>query len=288
MSVSTYERITALIVEQLEKGAAPWRRPWGGQFQWPRNLSTLKQYRGVNVFLLSAQGFASPFWMTYRQAQQLGGHVRKGEHGAPVVFWKEWETEDRDTGAAAKIPVLRHYTVFHVSQIDGIDHLVPPGEVFDKPHTPIERCQQVVHDMPRRPTIRHDFDRAFYRPSDDMVGMPKIGAFDTAEGYHATLFHELGHSTGHKERLNRPTIVEAVHFGSENYGKEELVAEMTAAFLCGHTGIDPATLDNSAAYLAGWLRAIRKDARLIVTAASAAQRAADFILGQSFGQPASV
>jgi antirestriction protein ArdC len=214
----------------------------------PCNLSTLKAYRGVNVFLLAMSGYDSPFWLTYRQAQKLGGNVRKGEKGSPVVFWKQWETEHATTGDAVKIPLLRHYTVFHVTQCDGIDRLVPRAEVVDNANPPIESCEAVVANMPRRPDIRHDFDAAFYRPAQDMVGMPPIGRFDTSAAYYATLFHELTHSTGHADRLNRDGITNPMQFGSEPYGREELIAEMGAAFLCAQCGIETATLDNSAAY----------------------------------------
>jgi antirestriction protein ArdC len=243
-------------------------------------LTTLKSYRGVNVFLLACQGYDVPFWLTYRQAQEIGGHVRKGEHGSPVVFWKEWQTTDKETGESAKIPVLRHYTVFHVSQVEGIGQLVPPVKMIDNPNPPLGRCESVVSGMPSPPTIRHDFDSAFYRPSADMIGMPPRQRFDSSEAYYATLFHELTHSTGHQSRLNRPGIADPARFGSERYGKEELVAEMGASFLCAHSGIETATLENSASYIDGWIRAIRQDSRLVVTAAAQAQRAADCVLGE--------
>jgi antirestriction protein ArdC len=281
--MSVYDLATARILQQLENGVAPWRRPWGGPMRVPRNLTTLKPYRGVNVFLLACQGYDSPFWLTYRQAQEIGGHVRKGEHGAPVVFWTEWERPDKETGETAKIPVLRHYTVFHVSQCEGIGHLVPPVKVLDNPNPPIDRCEAIVGGMPSAPSIRHDFDSAFYRPSADMVGMPPRPRFDSSEAYYATLFHELTHSTGHASRLNRPGIADPARFGSQPYGREELIAEMGAAFLCSHAGIETATLDNSASYIDGWIRAIREDRTLVVTAAAQAQKAADFILANERG-----
>jgi antirestriction protein ArdC len=282
--MSVYDLVTARIVQQLESGVAPWRKPWGGPMRVPRNLSTLKEYRGVNVFLLACQGFDSPFWMTYKQAQGLGGHVRQGEHGSPVVFWKEWETTDRDSGDTTKIPVLRHYTVFHLSQIDGIpEKFIPPARVFDNPNPPIDRCEALVAAMPNPPMIRHDYDSAFYRPSQDVVGMPPRQRFDAVESYYATLYHELTHSTGHVDRLNRPGIADPAQFGSDKYGREELVAEMGAAFLCAESGIETATLDNSASYIDGWLRVIRQDARLVVTAAAQAQKAADYIRGAKGG-----
>jgi antirestriction protein ArdC len=282
--MSVYDLVTARILQQLEQGTAPWRKPWGGPMRTPRNLTTLKPYRGINVFLLACQGYDAPFWLTYRQAQELGGHVRQGEKGSPVVFWKEWETTDKESGEPAKIPVLRHYSVFHVSQCEGIGHLVPSVKVVDNPNPPIERCETVVGAMPSAPAIRNDLDSAFYRPSQDMVGMPPRARFDSSESYYATLFHELTHSTGHASRLNRPGIADPARFGSQPYGREELIAEMGAAFLCAHTGIETATLDNSASYIAGWIRAIRQDKTLVVTAAAQAQKAADYVLGAIEGR----
>ncbi|MEQ8786232.1 MAG: zincin-like metallopeptidase domain-containing protein [Pirellulaceae bacterium] len=280
-----YQIVTDRIIEQLEKGTVPWRRPWGGRAAMPRNLVSGKAYRGVNVFLLGCNGYESPFWLTFKQAKALGGSVRKGEKGSPIIFWKQWERESAD-GDIDKIPVLRYYTGFHVSQCDGIPaDKIPPIEQPAHDFAPIDRCERVVRGYGGRPTIRHEFARAFYRPNDDLVGMPRQTAFTSPEEYYSTLFHELTHSTGHAKRLNRKEIDTAVSFGSQDYGREELVAEMGAAFLCGVCGIETATLDNSAAYVAGWLKAIKRDTKLVVLAAAAAQRAADLILGVQWNQP---
>lgn len=283
--MSVYETITDRIVAQLEAGTAPWRRPWGGKFRFPKNIISGKEYRGINVFLLSAMGYSSPYWLTYKQAQALGGHVRKGEKAAPVIFWSMCDHREKGTGEQTKIPVLRYYSAFNVSQTDGL-----PAELVNAandapalPFAPIAGCELVVADMPNRPIIRHGFQAACYVPSADEVRMPDRPQFDAPTGYYATLFHELGHSTGHISRLNRKGIADSgAAFGSDTYGLEELAAEMTSAYLCGHAGIEPATLENSAAYVAGWLRVIRQDSRLVVTAAAQAQRAADFILGRSW------
>jgi antirestriction protein ArdC len=276
--MSVYDLVTARILQQLENGVAPWRRPWGGPMRFPRNLTTLKPYRGVNVFLLACQSYDSPFWLTFKQAQEIGGHVRKGEHGSPVVFWTEWQTTDKETGEPAKIPVLRHYTVFNAGQCEGIGHLVPAPKVVDNPNPPLERCESVVMGYPNPPRVECQFNQAFYRPTADLVGMPPRERFDSSELFYGTMFHELAHSTGHKTRLDRKDLMDLNRFGSEPYGREELVAEMGAAFLCSHAGIETATLDNSASYIDGWLRAIRQDRTLVVTAAAQAQKAADYIL----------
>ena len=283
--MTPYDVITARIVSQLESGTAPWRRPWGGRFRFPRNLISGKEYRGVNVFLLSMMGYSSPYWLTYKQAQALGGHVRKGEKSAPVVFWSTVERLDEGADKPERVPFIRYYSAFNVAQCDGLPaEIVTAADVIPpRPFAPIVACERVVADMPNRPEIRHGFEGACYAPALDEVRMPDRPSFEKPEGYYSTLFHELGHSTGHATRLARKGIADSVAaFGSDTYGREELVAEMTSAFLCGHTGIEPATLENSAAYVAGWLKVIRQDARLVVTAAAQAQKAADYILGRTW------
>lgn len=290
MKATVYDVITDRILEKLEAGTVPWHKPWkGGAAGMPRNLKSKRAYRGINVFLLSCAGYGSPHWLTFRQATQLGGAVRKGEKGFPVVFWK-WPDRDKagdnpggDDRGKARGPILRYYTVFNVAQCDGIDDpdaAEPPTRAF----SPIAACEQVIADMPDPPKRGSGEARAYYRPSEDLVNLPPAELFDSDEELYSTLFHELVHSTGNSKRLGRPGVTDAVLFGSHAYSKEELVAEMGAAFLCGHTGIDTATLDNSAAYIASWLDKLRNDKRLVVHAAAAAQKAADHILGRELAQ----
>jgi len=227
--------------------------------------------------LLHALQYESPFWLTYHQAQQLGAHIRKGEKACPVVFWKQLEIEDKDTHEIEKVPMARFYYVFNVAQVDGLPD-VPAAEgpaLITKP-------AEIVTQMPQRPEIKHGMAKAFYSPAGDFVGMPDPARFSSEAEFYSVLFHELTHSTGHESRLNRPTITEAAGFGSEAYSKEELIAEMGAAFLCGQAGIAERTLTNSAAYLQNWLTALQNDHKLIVQAAAQAQKAADFILGTKF------
>jgi antirestriction protein ArdC len=285
---SVYQIVTDKILEALEKGVIPWRRPWRGEQAAPRSASTVRPYRGINAFLLALQadaaGYESPYWLTYKQAQALGANVRKGERSALVVFWKEWETEDRETGEEIKVPVLRYFNVFHASQCDGLGGKyteVPAAPVH--PFEPIELCQRVVAGYDNSPTIEHSGFKACYRGSVDKVYMPRPERFERPQEYYSTLFHELAHSTGHATRLARKGITDANSFGSDPYGREELVAEMSAAFLCGHCGIETATIENSSAYISSWLRTIRQDARLVVQSAAAAQKAADWILGRQEG-----
>ena len=275
-----YQVITDRIIGLLEKGTVPWRRPWGGPSSWPKNLVSGKRYRGVNVFLLSSAGYESPYWVTFRQAKERGGHVKKGEKGYPVIFWNWIEREDPETGRVQRIPFLKYYTAFNAVQTEGVEF--PPVPKPRGDFEPIAACEGIVSGMPRSPTIEHRESRAFYRPSTDTVNMPRPSMFIGPEPYYATLYHELTHATGHSSRLNRLGATEAVAFGSADYSREELVAEMGAAFICWHCGIDSATIENSAAYVAGWLRRLRSDHRLVVTAAAQAQKAADYILGTTF------
>jgi len=273
---SVYDRITDRITAQLEKGTVPWRKPWNVALAFPRNLITRRAYRGINVFLLLAMNYESPYWLTFNQIKQLGGNVRKGEKACPVVFWKPAKIEDDETGEEKEIPFLRSYHVFNLNQCEAIKvDLVP-----ENPGVPIlTPADEIVSGMPNPPAIRYGMDRAFYQPSQDLVGMPNRKAFETDHEFFSTIYHELCHSTGHPSRLNRPTLTDGSGFGSDPYSKEELIAEMGAAFLCGHSGVLDRTLENSAAYVQGWLERLKNDKKLIVQAAAQAQKAADYILG---------
>ncbi|MBZ5643710.1 MAG: ssDNA-binding domain-containing protein [Acidobacteriia bacterium] len=273
---TAYEIVTESIIKQLESGVAPWRKPW--RTELPANLVSKKEYRGINIFLLASQGYGSRYWVTYHQAQTVGGSVKKGEHGSKVVLWKidECRKENKETGETEnrKSILLRYYNVFNLEQCDGIKSPEPSRFIH-----PIKECERIIKSMPNLPRFVRD-SRAFYRPSNDSVGMPSRWAFDSVEGYYSTLFHELTHSTGHFSRVGREGIMDHNPFGSEDYSKEELVAEMGAAMLCGVAGIESETLDNSAAYLQSWINRLRSDARLIVSAASQAQKASDYILAR--------
>jgi antirestriction protein ArdC len=278
MNARVYDQITERIITLLTQGTVPWQKPWKAQTGLPRNFVTKKSYRGVNVFLLLAMSYESPFWLTFRQALQLGGNVRKGEKSCPVVFWKQTTIEDKESGEPQKIPLLRYYHVFNVAQCDGLKIAAEPAQT---PINGINKPEEIVAHMPQRPEIKHGMAHAFYSPREDCVGLPVRERFEQAEGYYATLFHELIHATGHESRLNRASLTEKSGFGSNPYCKEELIAEMGAAFLCGQAEIAERTIDNSAAYLQNWLEQLRNDRTLIVQAAAQAQKAADFILGKS-------
>lgn len=287
-----YALVTERITAALEAGTVPWQKPWATAGGLPRNLASGRPYRGMNVLLLSlGQPFQSPWWLTYKQAQELGGHVRKGERSSIVTFWKFREGkkdtgEDGEPDTAAperRAPLLRYYHVFNLEQCEGIQ-APSSAEFTPKEHERIALCEAVVADMPQRPVIQRDPRQACYVPTLDRVGIPDLSRFVTAEDYYATLFHELVHSTGHASRLARPSLGTPTPFGTPDYSKEELVAEFGAAFLCAHAGIFPHVADNQAAYINGWLSALKKDKRLLPIAAAQAQRAADFILGASAGE----
>jgi antirestriction protein ArdC len=274
---TAYEIVTESVIKQLESGVAPWRKPW--RTKTPANLVSKKEYRGINIFLLASQGYGSPYWLTYRQAQVLGGTVRKSQHGSKVVFWRisEYGRENEETEETEnhKSILLRYYTVFNQEQCEGIKPPEPSPTI-----SPIEQCESIVKSMPNPPGLTQDA-RACYWPSTDTVGMPARSAFNSAEEYYSALFHEITHSTGHPSRVGREGIMNHNPFGSEDYSKEELIAEMGAAMLCGVAGIESRTLGNSAAYLQTWINKLKSDSRLIVSAASQAQKAADYTLGKA-------
>jgi antirestriction protein ArdC len=287
MSEKIYEIITERIVSLLEKGCVPWQQPWSAEQGFPKNLVSQKEYRGVNPFLLASMGYTSPYFLSFKQAKELGGSPRKGEHGCPVVFWKQLEVADvAAKDGKKKIPMLRYYTVFNVTQCDGIPTVkIPKGKAFNFDHKPIESAQRIVDAMPKRPEIKSGVGRAFYSPSSDFVGMPSLAEFRSPEDYHSVLFHELVHATGHASRLGRKCVTssdgEWSAFGTAPYAREELVAEMGAAFLAGHAGIIEQTILPTANYLASWIERLKDDPKLIVQAAANAQRASDFILGKN-------
>jgi antirestriction protein ArdC len=225
--------------------------------------------------------------MTFNAAKSHGGNVRKDERGTVVIFWKRgtYETEDAKTGEKIEKNsfLLRYYNLFNAEQVDGLK--LPPiadGTVSESEWDAVAEAERIADGMPNPPSVTHAgaSDRAFYRPSMDAVTLPARESFGSANGYYTTLFHELGHSTGHATRLKRAGACDPAPFGSETYSQEELVAEFSAAFLTAHSGITN-TVENSTAYIAGWLKALRSDSKLVVIAAAQGQKAAEYILGGS-------
>lgn len=284
-----YQTVTDRILQLLEAGTCPWRRSWSGGSGIARNLVSKKPYRGINPFLLAASPFSSPYWLTYRQAVSLGGHVKRGEKSSMVVFWKMLDKkaadqEDEEASKHCKIPMLKFYNVFSVEQCEGLTVPPEPEEVVNE-FTSIEKADQIVKGYRGAPVVRHGGNRAFYRPADDIVQMPHPHTFDQSESYFSVFFHELAHSSGAAHRLARKEVTEVNTFGSEPYGVEELVAEFTASYLCAHAGISNQTIDQSASYIDSWMKVLRskENKKMLVIAAARAQAAADHILGRTFG-----
>jgi len=278
--------ITQNIIDaMLTKNVVPWRMTWAqGGFGTPRNGSSKKPYRGVNVLQLwvtaMVKGYSSNEWFTYKQAAELGGQVRKGEKATPVVFWKFLE-DKKDP--KRKIPLARFYSVFNREQIDGLPEV---KVAVRSEHETLDAAEAIIAGMPNPPKIQRDqpSDSAFYRPSTDSVVLPMLSQYAKPAEFYSTAFHELGHATGHKSRLDRK--LEDGYLDKHAYSKEELVAELTAAFLCAEAGIVNETLENSTAYIVGWVKKIKEDPSLIHDAASAAQKAADLILNRKFADKA--
>ena len=283
MSKSTtdaYQIVTNRILEALDAGIVPWRKPWS----LPAGMRPISIrghiYTGINALVLGLSGYSDPRWLTFGKATEIGGNVRKGEKSTPAVFLKVVNRKadpDDDNEKPGKYHLLKKYALFNAEQCEGLDlptiHIVPIKD-FD----PIAQAEGIIQGMPNRPAISHDGgDRAFYVPRLDSIHLPPRYAFENAGEYYSTALHELGHSTGHPKRLDRKDLKELAAFGSETYSKEELVAEFTSAFLCHEAGIEQ-TIENSAAYIRGWSRKLKADKRLVIQAASQGQRAADYIL----------
>lgn len=271
-----YAMVTNRIIEHLEKGVVPWKQTWTKVGQ-PKNLITQKPYRGINVWLLSSLNHSENQFLTFKQVKELGGRIKKDEKGNIIVFWKWIEKENSQTKKIEKVPLLRYYNVFNISQCTGIPESKLPEKV-ERKNDPIEECEKIINEMPNRPEIRHEIHRACYYPERDYVNMPKMETFKDSESYYGALFHELVHSSGHKNRLNRKEVTEKNAFGTEQYAIEELTAEMGASYLKSHAGIPIEQLENNAAYIQSWLKRLKEDKKFIVYASSQAQKATDYIL----------
>ncbi len=305
-----YAEITTKLLTEMEQGVLPWRRPWelgnvaGGQNSLPQNAITGRPYNGMNRLLLVMSPITmcdpDPRWCTYSQAQEQDWQVRKGEKGTPVIFYKMLELrgkaggreddpdlsdgrraaqaalsgasfEPEESDGPRRIPLLKTYTLFHASQIDGIPSF-SPAAANEQRWTPVEMAERMVEGSGA--TILHGGNRAFYAPSPDVIGMPPRSAFPTAEAYYATQLHELGHWTGHESRLARPFGFDRA---SEGYAREELRAELASVFLGLEVGLEP-PVQEAASYLSAWLKVLQNDKKEIFRAAADAQRATEYIL----------
>lgn len=273
-----YQIVTDRIISQLESGIIPWEKPWTGTSAGAVSGSTGKPYSLTNQILLGKPGK----WYTFQQAKALGGSVRKGEKSSICVFWKQVKitvTNDDGTEEEKLVPMLRYFNVFHASQVDGL-----PESPEDEPPaftvSPDETADQIISQYCFLSGVSLEnsrSDQAYYSPSTDAIHLPLMEQFPVTAEYYSTAFHEMTHSTGHKSRLDRLTKNAA--FGSEDYSKEELVAEIGSAMLMNYSGVEIAkTSRNSAAYIQGWLKALRDDKKLLISAAARAEKAVDYIL----------
>ncbi|MHB8368894.1 MAG: ArdC family protein [Leptospirales bacterium] len=276
------QKVTSDLIRMIEEGTAPWQRPWDSSsvFSMPHNPVSNVQYRGMNSLWLMIRGFDDPRWMTYKQAEKMGWQVRKGERGTQVEYWKwrdtktEIDPETNETtvvAAVRRVPQVFHATVFNAAQIEGI----PPRDLVEKPTpwTPIERVEAILRNSGAG--IHHDGGvRAYYSPSSDSIHLPPRSSFGTERGYYGTALHELGHWTGHANRLNRDL---SGGFGSENYAREELRAEIGSYFLAVETGI-PHDPEHHASYVDSWVSALKKDPHEIFRASRDAGLIADYVM----------
>lgn len=283
--VDTYEIITNQILSKLKQGVIPWKRVWNPN-RIPENPITNRKYRGLNSLILSFEGRDCPFYATYKQIVSKGGTVKKGTKGIPLMYWnmhvpKEYKNKGltEEQLKQHQIPFLKYFTVFNLEDTEGIEIPDYSNKAID--FQPIEKCESVVKEWEGCPEIKHSGDKAFYRPIEDIVYMPNQDTFKSKELYYSTLFHELAHSTGHKARLNRDL---SHKFGSKEYAKEELIAELASAFICSDLGIDNSNtndinmLDNTTAYIQSWIQVLSDDNKMLIQASSKARKAADMIL----------
>jgi len=281
-----YELITKRILNLIENGTPPWKKPWKAS-DLPMNLVTKIPYRGVNIWLLLSLEMPSPYFLTWKQTMALKGTVKKEEakNYQIVVFWKQLKYKKNVDGIEEEntFPMLRYYRVYNLSQVElpaeAMKKLVPKKEV--KQVNKLEECENIVKNYATCPEIKFGGDRAYYSTLMDKIQMPLQSDFNLDEHYYASLFHEMAHSTGSEKRLKRFRATDSNIFGSEVYSKEELIAEMSASFLAAEAGIENTTIENSANYIKGWLSAIKNgDKNFVISAAAKAQAAVDYILGR--------
>ena len=272
-----YQEITNQIISDLEKGTPVWEKPWEKGFMgFPVNVFSNSFYSGINTVILwhrqSQLGADSSQWLTFRQAQELGGHIKKGEKATCIIFYKKITVEDKKTEEEKTIPMLKAYPAFNLSQCEGLDHLKKAPVEKDQVFKDEEQAEELIK-VSKAKVVMAAFDTACYQPKEDKILIPKKSQFKTEKGFYSTMFHELSHWTGHKSRLKRKV---ENRFGSKDYAFEELVAEISASFLCCHLGFHYET--RHSAYVKSWIEVLKEDKRAIFRASSLAQKATDFIL----------
>ena len=272
-----YASVTDRIIAQLEQGQIPWQKPWISSGK-AISHATGKPYSLLNQMLLQRPGEC----ITFKQCTEAGGHIKKGEKASFVCFWKWIEHEDEETGETKEVPFLRYYNVFHIDQCEGISAKHTSETAFPDGASTVETAQEIIYDYLGREGVKithTEGDRACYKPYTDEIVLPLRKQFVNTAEYYSTVFHEISHSTGHPSRLNR--LNRAAFFGTEEYSKEELVAEISAAALVNHCGLESSTsLRNNAAYIQNWLKVLKDDKRFIVNVAGKAEKAVNLILNQ--------
>jgi len=271
-SYDAYQVVTDQIVKALEAGTRPWTKSWAGGSGGLPLRHNGKPYSGVNILILGLSGFTNPYWMTFKQAQEYGGKVRKGSTATKIVFFKPLKIEDKVTNEEKSIPLLRTYNVFNAEQIEGLPERFYPGEEVRNQGERIEAAE--IFFAAQNANLVHEGSQAYYRPSLDQIVMPPFSRFNDPQSYYGTLSHELAHWTGAKRRLDRDL---KTSFGSKDYAREELVAELASAFVMHTLGLSATPREDHAEYLAEWLKVLREDKRAIFRASAAAQKAADFL-----------
>jgi len=266
-----YQQITDRIVSKLEQGEIPWKKPFTSlKKSYPRNFVSKNMYNGANFFLTLLEGRNTPYWLTYNQAKQLGGNVKKGESGTPIVYFQFIE-KTNDKGELYRYPMVKHSTVFNLEQVEGI---VNPFEaemeslLCKSEFNNIESCERLINMFDVKiPLVRHSLmENAYYSPMQDFISMPLKERFKEEQFYYSTLFHEIAHSTGHESRLARPGIIKPNKKGSSEYAREELVAELSASFICAEAGIVKETEENTTAYIQSWLNVLKNDSKIVYDA----------------------
>jgi antirestriction protein ArdC len=270
-----YQIITNRIIEQLEQGTIPWRKTWldGGM---PTNLISGKPYRGINLWLLAMLDYNQNFFLTFNQLREMGGSIKAEEKPNIVIFWKWLEVEDPKTKEVKKRPMLKYYRVYNVWQCEGVEGVNIPKIL--KPNNPIDEYEFILKSMSNPPVILNRNNQPYYHPEEDYINIPPRDQFKSSEDYYNTLSHELIHASGHKSRLNRSTVMDKNKFGSEKYSIEELIAEFGACYLRSITGLKEQVTENNIAYIQGWIAKLKQNKRMLIYAASQAQKAVDFIL----------
>ena len=278
MSTVSYQIITDQLIAAMQGGQIPWRKTWSGN--QPCNAFNKNVYKGINTLVLGLAPFTDNRWATWNQIVERGGNVKQGEEKnyTRIVLWN-WSKKEDKQGNITSIPFLKYYRIYNVEQCDNLDlpALVTPSEERDT----IAEAEAIVSAYHSCPEIQ-PAQNAWYSPVKDIIGIPDMAFFESSDAYYSTLFHEMAHSTGHSSRLNRKEVVNTASFGTNDYSKEELVAEFTAYFLCNACGIANERLqENTTAYLQSWIKVLQKDPKIAVQCAGIAQKVTDYILNKT-------